>query len=180
MNFILYPFMLLAAAGLALSVIAHVLAIAGIELPGGQLVWSLHMGIFVVWIPTVLVSMRATRHVSQKDYWKVAFSGCPVWMKRTLYGLFGYAIFNFILFMFLSNDGPRPTGDAPASVIRGFSGHWMIFYGAAFGTLYSVIHAPHLFRDRKCPSGHVVVPSANFCPECGHAFSKEPAAADDH
>ena len=173
MRIILIPFMLLSAIGLALSMIAHVLALAGIDLPGGQLVWSLHMGIFVVWIPTVLVSIRTTRYANRKDFWKVALAGCPVWMRRAFYAFFAYGILNFILFALTTDSGPQPTGDTAPSVIHGFSGHWMIFYAAAFATLYSTIHAPHLFRERKCPKGHSVAPTAHFCSECGHAFQNE-------
>jgi hypothetical protein len=173
MRIVLYPFMLLAAVGLALSVVAHVMAFAGFEFPGGKLVWTLHIGIFVVWIPTVLVSIRTTRYASRKDFWKVALSGCPPWMRKALYVLFAYAILNFILFMLTTTNAPHPAGDAPPSVVRGFSGHWMIFYAAAFATLYSAIHAPRLFRDRKCPNGHAVDPTAHFCPECGYAFPSE-------
>ena len=169
MNFILYPFMALAAIGLALSISTHVLALLGLDMPGGQLVWHLHTGIFVVWLPTVLVSMRMTRHVKRKDFWKVAFLGCPVWMRRTLYALFAYAVLNFILFMFFSTGHVHSGGNAPASVVRGFSGHWMIFYGVAFGTLYSAIYRPELLKSRKCTNGHAVDPVARFCPTCGHA-----------
>ena len=173
MSIILYPFMLLAGLGLMLSIVAHVMALAGMELPGGKLVWTLHMGIFVVWIPTVLVSIRTTRYTNSKDFWKLALSGCPVWMRKAFYVLFAYAILNFILFMFTTMNGPQSVGDAPPSAVRGFSGHWMIFYGAAFATRYSAIHAPHLVRDRKCPNGHAVGPDVNFCPECGYAFPGE-------
>lgn len=170
---ILYPFLLLSGIGLALSIVAHLAGLAGIELPGGRLVWALHAGIFVVWIPTVLVSMRTTRCANRKDFWKVALSGCPVWMRRAIYVLFGYGILNFFLFMQATGAGHTPTGDAPPSVIRGFSGHWMVFYSAAFAILYSAIHAPQLFRERKCPNGHAVGPTARYCSECGYAFPSE-------
>src|SRR6185312_9354330 len=98
MQIILYPFMIAAGIGFALSVMAHLLALAGIEPPGGSLVWDLHAGIFVVWIPAVIVSMRTTRFSGRKDFWKVALSGCPVWMRRVFYVIFAYAIINFILF----------------------------------------------------------------------------------
>jgi hypothetical protein len=173
MRIILYPFMLLSAIGLALSVVAHLMALASFELPGGQLIWSVHMGIFVVWIPTVLVSMRTTQYSNRKDFWKVALSGCPVWMRRAFYAFFAYGIVNFILFAVNIGSGRHPAGNAAPSVIRGFSGHWMIFYAAAFATLYSSIHAPQLLRERKCPKGHAVDPTAHFCPECGYAFLNE-------
>jgi len=70
-------------------------------------------------------------------------------------------------------DARDTTGDAPPSVVRGFSGHWMIFYGAAFAVLYSRIHAPELYRERKCPQGHTASPTARFCSECGYDFSNE-------
>jgi hypothetical protein len=170
---LLYPVMWLAACGLGLSVAANVMALTGMTIPLGKYVWGLHIGIFIVWLPTVLVAQRITRNSNRKDFWKIALSGCPVWMRRALYVLMGYAILNFVLFMITSAGQPKPTGEAPASVIRGFSGHWMIFYGVAFAVLYSATRAPNLMRERKCPQGHVVSPNARFCPECGYAFPDE-------
>jgi hypothetical protein len=165
----LYPFLVLAAVGFVLSVAAHGMALAGVPIPGGKLVWNLHIGIFIVWIPTVLVAYRATRYANRKDFWRVALAGCPPWMRRGFLVLFGYAILNFVLFL-ASNPPRQSTDDAPLTVIRGFSGHWMIFYGAAFAVLYSRIHAPQLYQPRKCPQGHVVSPTARFCSECGYTF----------
>jgi hypothetical protein len=176
MTALLYPLMPLAACGFILSVAAQILALTGIPLPGGNLVWMLHVGIFVVLIPAVLVSARCARYPHRRDFWKVVLAGCPAWMRRAVYVIFGYAIFNFILFMFIVNGHPKPAGDAPPSVIRGFSGHGMAFYSAAFAILYAVIHSPNLLRERKCPWGHSVSPAARFCPECGHAFPEEPKA----
>lgn len=179
MTAILYPFLLLAASGFVLSVVVHFMALAGAAIPGGKLVWALHVGIFVVWIPAVLVSMHMTRYANRKDFWKVAVAGCPIWMRRVGYVLFGYAILNFVLFIATTGSQPKQSmGNAPPpSVVRGFSGHWMVFYGAAFAILYSRIHAPQLYRERRCPQGHAVSPSARFCPECGYAFPNETGSA---
>lgn len=178
MKAVLYPFMLLAGSGLVLSLGAHCMALAGVRIPGGGLVWVLHAGIFVVWVPTVLVSARMTRHASRKDFWKVALAGCPVWMRRAGGVLFVYAFLNFFLFMATAPGKPKEPkqskmSETPLAVIRGFSGHWMIFYGAAFAVLYSMIHAPEAYRERKCPQGHKAAPDARFCSECGHDFSSE-------
>jgi hypothetical protein len=167
MTMALYPFMVLALCGLILSVGVHVASLLGFHLPGGKLVWSLHIGIFVVWLPTVLVSMRIGRGTNRKDAWNLALSGCPVWMRRALYLVMGYAVFNFLIFMLAGADHPKPPGDAPPEVIRGFSGHWMVFYGAAFETLYSVIHRPALLEERKCERGHAISLTDSFCPRCG-------------
>jgi hypothetical protein len=86
-----------------------------------------HTGIFVVWLPTLLIAARITRDAKQKDLWKVALSGCPPWMRQALYVLTGYAVLNFLLFMFASNNHPHQLGDPSTAEIRGFSGHWMIF-----------------------------------------------------
>lgn len=179
MKTILYPFMLLAACGLALSVTAHCMAIAGVAIPGGELVWGLHIGVFVVWLPAALISIQMTNYANRKDFWKIALLGCPVWMRRSLYVLFVYTFLNFIIFMATSTGQSKQetNGAPPAVTVRGFSGHWMIFYGAAFAILYSRIYAPQLYRKRKCPCGHVVSPAARFCSECGHEFSNKPENA---
>jgi hypothetical protein len=177
MKAILYLFMVLAACGLALSISAHCVALAGVPIPGGRLVWGLHLGIFVVWFPAVLISKRATDYANRKDFWKLALAGCPVWMRRALYIIFGYGILNFIVCMVTTADQPRQqqTDDVPLSDIRTISGHWMIFYGAAFAILYSRVQAPEVYRERKCPKGHTSSPTASFCSVCGYDFSNETA-----
>jgi hypothetical protein len=166
-SLMLFPFMVLAAAGLAVSLIAHVMAIAGMAFADGRLAMLLYAGIVLVWIPTVLILTRTARNASGRDFWKIALSGCPGWMKRTLYIVFGYAVLNFILFMATSANVRHPIGDAPLSVVRGFSAYWLAFYGPAFCVLHSALHAPDSFRQRKCAFGHSVNASARFCPECG-------------
>lgn len=136
-------------------------------MPGGKAVWALHIGIFVVWFPTVFVGYRFTRGVSRKDFWKIALIGCPKWMRQAVYVIFGYGILNFIYFMATTMNQPQSHGDAPPEVIRGFSGHWMIFYSVAFATLYSAYVVGYSGMQRKCPNGHVVPLTAKFCEECG-------------
>src|SRR5687768_13550080 len=129
--------MALAAVGFILSVAAHLSALAGSPIPFGKAVWALHIGIFVVWLPTVLVAYRLTRGATQKDFWKIALVGCPKWMRTALFIVFGYAILNFVVFMATTASHSPAKGESSPEVVRGFSGHWMAFYGAAFATLYS-------------------------------------------
>jgi len=164
---ILVPMMLLAAIGFLLSVAAHVASIANIPLPGGQSIWILHGGIFVVWLPTVLVAVRVTRGERRQDFWKVLLSGCPRWMRISAWVLLVYVILNFLYFVATSSQVRDAAGDPPPSVIRGFSGHWMIFYGVAFMTLYSVIKRPALLGRSVCSNGHAVSITDRFCPACG-------------
>src|ERR1051325_9293223 len=117
---ILLPFLALALVGLILSVAAHIAAIAGAPIPFGKGVFALHVGIFVVWLPTVLVSIRRTRGAHRRHNWKVALVGCPKWMRTALKILIGYAILNFVIFMATNVSHPKPGGDTPRQAVRGF------------------------------------------------------------
>ena len=178
LRLILLLFIALAALGLILSIAAHIAAIAGWPIPFGKSVWALHIGIFVVWLPTVLVAHRLTRGANRKDFWKIALVGCPKWMRTLLYILFGYAILNFVYFVATTPGHPQRQGDAPPEVVRGFSGHWMIFYGTALATPYSASVIGYSGMDRRCRNGHSVAITAKFCEECG--ASLEPSFVDRH
>ena len=170
MKIILTPFMYLAAIGLILSIIVHVLSLIGMASPLGENSWGLHIGIFVVWLPTVLVANRMVKEFKQKDFWKAALRACPKWMKNLTYFFFGYAILNFVIFIILNVTGATSginEGNTPTNVFRGFSGHWMVFYCVAMATLYSAIHVEEHDETRRCFNGHPVSPSAKFCEQCG-------------
>ena len=65
MNVLLLPLAGLAAIGLLASAVIHVMTLIGMEPPSAAM--GLHIGIFVVWLPTVVVSQRLTREYKQKD-----------------------------------------------------------------------------------------------------------------
>lgn len=131
--------------------------------PGAFFV-MLHVGIFAVWIPAVLVAQRLVGSTNRKDFWKVVLKGSPDWMRYMVYAFFVYAFVNFLFFM-----GKAPSGGSglnpPASVWRGFSGHWMVFYSAALAILYSA--ANNVDESPRCPNGHSASPNAIYCPQCG-------------
>lgn len=159
---LLTPFIGLAAIGLVLSIVVHASAIVGIRNPLGSAAWALHGGVFVVWLPVVIVGNRSTRDVKQRDFWKTALRGCPAWMKRMTYVFGVYAIVNFVLFATLARQNE----------LMGASGHWMAFYSVALAVLYS---ARQLKSDAvRCPVGHPVSPFAKYCEECGNAIRMVP------
>lgn len=167
MNAVLLAFSILAGLGLVLSIAVHVAALAGIALFGSA-AFSLHVGIFVVWLPTVIIARRHTRDFKQKDFWKAALRGCPAWMKWLTYFFFVYAIINFAYFFITTAvASPRHSGPPDAATLRGFSGHWMAFYSAAMSVLYSSTRIPSLDAGRQCVQGHQVGPLAKFCEQCG-------------
>lgn len=155
------PFMFLALAGFFASLIAHVCGYMGIDKPFGISPWPLHVGIFVVFFPAVLASQKLSKNYPQNDMWRAALRGCPPWMLQFFYILFGYAILSFIGFAML-NAGNK----SESSTIRGFSGHWLIFYYASFAMLYSYINIDEDL-NRECRNGHPVQPFEKYCSECG-------------
>ena len=178
MRAVLFPLMLLAGLGFALSLVAHLASFGGARLPGGSAVFALHAGIFVVWIPTVLVLNRVSRGARRRDLWKVALSGCPRWLRLAVPIIFGYGFLNFLLFMASTVGSPKTaTGDAAPGVVRGFSGHWLIFYSAAFAVIYSARNWPALLLDRRCSSHHVVSPTAQYCESCGERMPSRESGA---
>ena len=166
MNVIVVPFMVLAALGFALSAYAHAMAMLNLPTPWGESVWFLHVGIFVVWLPAVLVAQRVVRNSSRKDFWKIALLGCPPWMRTMVFVLFGYALLNFLYFIALNRNGGTGTANQ-GSTIRGFSGHWLLFYGAAFAIMCSATRRPDLLTGLKCANGHDVDPLSQHCGTCG-------------
>ena len=178
MNFLIKPMLALSALGLALSLIVHLAAIAGIDLKLGNSIFALHIGIFVVWLPAVLLTIRMRRGNRNSAWgfgtmsWKQVLSGCPSWMTYLLYGLFVYVFLNFFLFMGHAESGASPD-ESPSSpeIARGFSGHWLLFYYAAFAIAYSAFKRPELLGDAVCQMGHKALPSDKFCSECGSPVS---------
>jgi hypothetical protein len=101
----------------------------------------------------------------KKDTWKAALRGCPPWMRDMVYGFFGYAFLNFAIFIIAATKGG--SGPMPPAVVRGFSGHWMVFYSAAAAVLCSATHVNERDQGRRCTKGHSVGPLAQFCEQCG-------------
>jgi hypothetical protein len=138
---LLWPSIVLSAIGLVLSLWVHLGAVAGRRVAPEAFFWMLHAGIFVVWIPAVLVSMKRVGSTGRKDYWKLALRGSPEWMRYMVYGFLGYAMVNFAIFFFQAPQGGSGA-NPPVVVWRGFSGHWMAFYSAALAILYSAAVGP--------------------------------------
>jgi Protein of unknown function (DUF3592) len=155
----------LSAVGFVLSLWVHFGAVAGRRVAPAAFFWILHMGIFVVWFPAVMVGQRQAGNLKRKDFWKVVLKDSPEWVRYLVYGFLGYAIANFMYFFFQAPTGHDDGANPPAMVWRGFSGHWMVFYLGALAILYSAArqHAQSL----RCVNGHAVLANANFCDRCG-------------
>ncbi len=156
------PFLILSGIGLFLCLVIHIAALLKVPFEHYNKIFILAAGVFIVWLPTILVAMRLTKDFKQKDYWKATLRGCPAWLKYLVYIMFGYAAFNFI-YMIISGD----PSENDTTAARFISGHLLVFYSAALATLYSAIQVDTLDSARRCMNGHPVSPSAKFCEECG-------------
>jgi len=118
-----------AACGLVASMGCHLMGWLHIEPPWGKSVFLLHLGIFVVWVPLVFLANR-TMPKPGRGNMDHLFAELPKWMRVAAGTLFVYALLNFAWFIYCTRQYPRHG--VPFSVeLRGFSGHWMMFYGVA-------------------------------------------------
>ena len=105
-------------------------------------VWLLHIGIFVGVIPLIGKDL--------KEVWRKFFLPGPSWARYSIIAFAVYAPINFLLFLALSKGGSPDIRNGvyvlhnhgtiikvlteqeyhrqQAYGLRGFSGHWMIFY----------------------------------------------------
>jgi hypothetical protein len=119
----------LAAMGFVASLACHVLSwIPGaLDLP--QSVMLLHLGMFIVWIPLVIFATRSAPDHKRGNL-EHLFAVLPLGARVAAGCLFGYALLNFAYFFYTSS--PYPRHHVPFQLtVRGFSGHWMLFYGIA-------------------------------------------------
>jgi hypothetical protein len=160
---LVYPFLVLAAVGFAAMLVIHVASLFGITAPFEHSLTYLAPGMFVVFLPTILVMTQLTRDFKQKDIWRAALRGCPRWMYRTVWVIFGYAWVGFFALPFLYGGGM----DAEANKARMLSGTLLVFYLIPLAVLYSWTQARQFDDSRRCLKGHHVSPLAKFCDECG-------------
>ncbi|HEY2405662.1 MAG TPA: hypothetical protein VGI10_06655 [Polyangiaceae bacterium] len=143
----LTPPMWLAAACFLLSLFVHLASIAGVVVLGNLGFFALHVGIFVVWMPAFLATREAklpsdqtsSWNGSRARVWKEIFTTAPAWMRYGVQLVAAYALCNFLFFVIHALKHPNPADSLTPSVVRGFSGHWLIFYSAGFTVLYGAL-----------------------------------------
>lgn len=143
---------ILALVGLTLAVIVHVASLAGVDVSERvPFVWVLHVGVFIVFVPFVLSSRKA---LGAKPSLSDVRALMPNWVILVGAAVFAYAIVNFAIFI-AAMDGGSPSilegkyvlqnhgnfireitqteyAAFRANELRGFSGHWLVFYFVPF------------------------------------------------
>jgi len=143
-----YPLAAIAALGFVASLACHVLGWLQVEPPGGKAVMFLHVGFLVLWFPLVIYANRTMprRDLGNMEHLLAEF---PSWMRIVVGGLFGYAVLNFVYFFLCTRQFPR-HGVPFTLELRGFSGHWMLFYGIAAIGFFALAG---LAREQDGPKG---------------------------
>lgn len=157
----IWVFVWLSAIGFLVALWVHLAALMGRDVPSAF--WIFHVGIFVVWFPSVLVAQRLVGNTRRKDFWRVVLKGAPGWMRYMVYAIFGYSFLVSLISM-----GQVPNNGAaaqPGSTWRGFSAIWMAFYSAAFAILFSA--AKTIEAAPRCVNGHLASANAHYCARCG-------------
>jgi hypothetical protein len=161
-----------AATLLIVSLVVHVSTFLGIDpmakWPG---VMFIHLAIFPPFIAAIYYAERTSR--KGREGQDKVFKSAPLWL-RTLAGVFfAYALVNFAVFLILNEGGGPHERDGKyvltshgtvlrelskaeyhrqqAYVVRGFSGHWMMFSCAALTMLVGTAKLHRHSRNTGVP-----------------------------
>jgi hypothetical protein len=162
-----YSVMIASACGLVGSIFLHIHSFVARDDVSRKTTETLFLGIFFVWVPTILLASSLTRDFKQRDLWKAALRGCPAWMYKGIWILWGYAFFVAFVLPFLRGSNP---GASPG----GFLVFPAVFYSVSFGVAYSTLHVGKFDEGRRCANGHPISPLAKFCEECGASAAPNP------
>jgi hypothetical protein len=119
----------IAAMGFLASVACHLLGWLHVEPPWGRSVFVLHIGFLVLWFPLVIFANRTMPKPGRANM-EHLLAELPKWVRIATSCLFAYALLNFAYFSYCTREYPKHG--VPFSLeLRGFSGHWLLFYGMA-------------------------------------------------
>jgi hypothetical protein len=102
----------------------------------GAFFWMLHVGIFVVWFPAVLVAQRLVGNLNRRDLWKVVLKGSPDWMRYLVVRIFRLRLCEFSALH--GQDSERQQRYEPTSL--GLARFLRSLDGVTFGGARHSIH----------------------------------------
>jgi hypothetical protein len=165
---VLYPLLVLSGIGLSLFLFLNLSTLFGkvfIEIP--EFIFVMGAGL-MIWCAAIFMAVIISREYRGKDWSAAALRGCPKWMKNLIYCVVVYGACSFIYFKFLVPLDEVERG-VPLSLnhYRAMTSLLLPFLAGALGIFYSAIHVIKKDPARRCPSGHVILPRAKFCEQCG-------------
>jgi hypothetical protein len=152
-------------AGIVAGVSLHILALATALTVPGPIILAMHLGLFAVAIPTIIISNKVLSSVRPKDLWAAMRAATPVWLYRFVRVLGIYWVMVFLVFILIVSKHETPDGPMSARTLAFFAAGWTTGYAALAQYLYLVRN--RLVARRLCPQGHEVGASARYCEVCG-------------
>lgn len=177
MDNLLTFFMIYALLGFIISLAENILAIFGMSIGGNEALGVMQFGIFPMWffLVGVVFKRKFRGGMRRNEFWKVAFSGCPAWMKQLMIVILIYAAINFFITFISATTSPHvksPGSAPPAATWRGFSAFWMVFYYIGLMSFISARKLGWNGLNRRCPNGHDVGWTDAHCPTCGSRIAR--------
>ncbi len=147
----------LSAIGLFLSLLVHIPLFIGLNTQDSFInPFILHAGIFIVFIPSLFIFLTENKEKTDKEGrvnpMKTLYDESPKLLLGIVSIMYFYAIINFVIFIMTMNGSPSNHDgkyilNSHGTIIKelsyeeykyyrrleikGFSGHWMLFYAAA-------------------------------------------------
>ena len=143
---------IVAAVGWVSCIVVSLLGIAGVAIPMAIPI-ALFFGVFPLQLCGVLLLQRQMAGVPNQDLWKIAFRGCPPWLRYAIWASWGYAFLSFLL---ITNG---EVFDAKAA------GFVAAFYAVNLGIFVTTVATAD--DPTECAKGHPIGPYDKFCRECG-------------
>lgn len=148
----------IALLGSISAITVHILSILGVDVADTlPFIWALHIGIFVVWIPTILSLKKLQKQNKKANAFTLLTKNKPKWLLGLIIVIAAYTGFNFIFSIsktggttsnkngvyslqnrgkYIRNITKEEYHLHGANTLRGFSGHWILFYTIATIALY--------------------------------------------
>ena len=135
----------IAAVGFLASIVCHVIGWMQIDPPWGKSAFVLHVGFLLLWFPLVMFANRTMPRPGRGNF-EHLLRELPKWARRATSCLFAYALLNFAYFIYCASRYPKH--EVPFFLkLRGFSGHWMLFYGMAVAGFVGLARLARKRRD---------------------------------
>lgn len=154
-------FFFFAAAGWIIGLVVHLLSVFDYDvIESFPFVWALHVGAILVMFPAIIELKKTAPALQvegqysrrQVNVFKHLSQNAPRWLVAIVVLSFAYAFINFILFKASHQGSPEIINGQyrlnsktitaleyhhfNANLLRGFSGHWLFFFGFASAVLF--------------------------------------------
>ena len=146
-SWVLDIFIFLAAVGLLLSLIVHLVGFFNNSERLNKISAIFWFGWIVIVIPAAIIADRITANYPRKEYWERIFMNCPEWMKYGAYFFFAYGLFYiavvilkaYFSYKIAGSETDRSNEQVFNINFLSLSGMTMVWYSYALAVFYSAL-----------------------------------------